>query len=151
MKVYIWCDGAAMPNGGPAGAGYVVVGPALAILLRGRHGLRLVLLSSMFVLTAIPIRYYGITAWNQQYRGHVRGFEFSLIGMLAMALLVSCSLDGAGLVRPLVADQWADALDHVERDRATMVAAGLRRAAAFTARASGAALAAAYTTALEKS
>ncbi|HEX5608946.1 MAG TPA: reverse transcriptase-like protein [Solirubrobacterales bacterium] len=26
MKAYIWCDGAAMPNGGPAGAGYVVVG-----------------------------------------------------------------------------------------------------------------------------
>src|SRR3954453_19488398 len=26
MKVYIWTDGAAMPNGGPAGAGYVVVG-----------------------------------------------------------------------------------------------------------------------------
>ena len=28
MRVYIWCDGAAMPNGGPAGAGYVVVGGA---------------------------------------------------------------------------------------------------------------------------
>jgi ribonuclease HI len=26
MRVYIWCDGAAMPNGVPAGAGYVVVG-----------------------------------------------------------------------------------------------------------------------------
>jgi ribonuclease H / adenosylcobalamin/alpha-ribazole phosphatase len=26
MRVHIWCDGAAMPNGGPAGAGYVVVG-----------------------------------------------------------------------------------------------------------------------------
>jgi hypothetical protein len=26
MRVYIWCDGGAMPNGGPAGAGYVVVG-----------------------------------------------------------------------------------------------------------------------------
>ena len=26
MRVYSWCDGAAMPNGGPAGAGYVVVG-----------------------------------------------------------------------------------------------------------------------------
>lgn len=26
MRVYVWCDGAAMPNGGPAGAGYVVVG-----------------------------------------------------------------------------------------------------------------------------
>ena len=28
MRVYIWCDGAAMPNGGLAGAGYVVVGGA---------------------------------------------------------------------------------------------------------------------------
>lgn len=26
VRVYIWCDGSAMPNGGPAGAGYVVVG-----------------------------------------------------------------------------------------------------------------------------
>ena len=26
VRVYIWSDGAAMPNGGPAGAGYVVVG-----------------------------------------------------------------------------------------------------------------------------
>jgi ribonuclease HI len=26
MKVYIWSDGSAMPNRGPAGAGYVVVG-----------------------------------------------------------------------------------------------------------------------------
>jgi ribonuclease HI len=26
MRVYIWCDGAAIPNGGPAGAGYVVAG-----------------------------------------------------------------------------------------------------------------------------
>ena len=26
MEVYIWCDGAAMPNGGPARTGYVVVG-----------------------------------------------------------------------------------------------------------------------------
>src|SRR6266511_1732289 len=26
MNVRIWCDGSAMPNRGPAGAGYVVVG-----------------------------------------------------------------------------------------------------------------------------
>ncbi len=26
MKVYIWSDGSSMPNGGPAGAGYVIVG-----------------------------------------------------------------------------------------------------------------------------
>jgi ribonuclease HI len=28
MRVHIWCDGSARPNGGPAGAGYVIVGPA---------------------------------------------------------------------------------------------------------------------------
>ena len=32
MKVYIWSDGAAMPNGGPAGAGYVVVGDGVRLL-----------------------------------------------------------------------------------------------------------------------
>ena len=32
MRVYIWCDGAAMPNGGPAGAGYVVVGGGVRLL-----------------------------------------------------------------------------------------------------------------------
>ena len=32
MRVYIWCDGAAMPNGGPAGAGYVVVGGGVHLL-----------------------------------------------------------------------------------------------------------------------
>jgi ribonuclease HI len=32
MKVYIWSDGAAMPNGGPAGAGYVVVGDSVRLL-----------------------------------------------------------------------------------------------------------------------
>ena len=87
------------------------------------------------------------------------GFGAPLIEAMALGCPVIASdstcipavLDGAGLVRPLVADQWADALDQVARDRATMVAAGLRRAAAFTARASGAALAAAYTTALEPS
>ncbi len=32
MKVYIWTDGAAMPNPGPAGAGYVVVGDGVRLL-----------------------------------------------------------------------------------------------------------------------
>lgn len=34
MRVYIWSDGAAMPNGGPAGAGYVVVGRGGVHLIR---------------------------------------------------------------------------------------------------------------------
>jgi ribonuclease HI len=37
MRVHIWCDGAAMPNGGPAGAGYVVVG---GVHLLGSEALR---------------------------------------------------------------------------------------------------------------
>ena len=57
----------------------------------------------------------------------------------------------AGRVLPLSIDAWADALDRVRRDRATMVAAGLRRAKAFTAKASGAALAGVYRAALEQS
>lgn len=56
---------------------------------------------------------------------------------------------GAGLVLPLERDAWADALDRVRSNRATMVAAGLARAAGFTARASGAALAGVYAAALE--
>jgi ribonuclease HI len=35
MQVHIWCDGAAMPNPGPAGAGYVIVGDARDVRLLG--------------------------------------------------------------------------------------------------------------------
>ncbi|HEY4608448.1 MAG TPA: hypothetical protein VIH06_04570, partial [Ilumatobacteraceae bacterium] len=58
-------------------------------------------------------------------------------------------VDGAGLVLPLDVDAWADALDVVRQDRGRMIAAGHHRADAFTARASGAELAAVYHAALE--
>jgi ribonuclease HI len=32
VRVNIWCDGSAMPNGGPAGAGYVIVGDGVHLL-----------------------------------------------------------------------------------------------------------------------
>ena len=57
----------------------------------------------------------------------------------------------AGLVRPLDADAWAGALDEARARRTELVAAGLRRAAGFTSRVSGAALSAAYAAALERS
>ena len=60
-------------------------------------------------------------------------------------------VDSAGLVLPLSIDAWADALDRVRGNRATLVAAGLRRADAFTAQASGVALAGVYRAALEQS
>jgi glycosyltransferase involved in cell wall biosynthesis len=87
------------------------------------------------------------------------GFGAPLIEAMALGCPVVASdstcipsiVDGAGLVLPLTIDAWADALERVRRDRSTMIAAGLVRAQAFTARASGAALAAAYATALEGS
>jgi alpha-1,3-rhamnosyl/mannosyltransferase len=87
------------------------------------------------------------------------GFGAPLIEAMALGCPIVASdstcipdvVDGAGLVLPLSTDAWADALDRVMRERATMVAAGLQRAGAFTARASGVALAAVYAAALERS
>jgi alpha-1,3-rhamnosyl/mannosyltransferase len=86
------------------------------------------------------------------------GFGAPLIEAMALGCPVIASdstcipavLDGAGLVLPLTTSAWADALDRVATDRTAMVAAGLRRAEAFTARASGAALAAVYAAALDR-
>jgi glycosyltransferase involved in cell wall biosynthesis len=87
------------------------------------------------------------------------GFGAPLIEAMALGCPVIASnstcipaiVNGAGLVLPLTTDAWADSLDRVHRDRADLIAAGLQRAAVFTARASGQALAAAYAKALERS
>ncbi|HEX2785220.1 MAG TPA: glycosyltransferase family 1 protein [Ilumatobacteraceae bacterium] len=87
------------------------------------------------------------------------GFGAPLIEAMALGCPVVASdstcipaiVEDAGLVLPLTIDAWSDALERVRRDRSTMIAAGLVRAQAFTARASGAALAAAYAAALEQS
>jgi glycosyltransferase involved in cell wall biosynthesis len=54
----------------------------------------------------------------------------------------------AGLVLPLEAEAWADALEEVDRRRDELVAAGHRRATEFTSAASGRALSHAYERAL---
>jgi glycosyltransferase involved in cell wall biosynthesis len=87
------------------------------------------------------------------------GFGAPLIEAMALGCPVIASdstcipsiLDGAGLVIPLALDLWSDALERVARDRARMIAAGLQRAASFTALVSGVALGKAYTAALEAS
>jgi glycosyltransferase involved in cell wall biosynthesis len=55
---------------------------------------------------------------------------------------------GAGVVRPLQAEAWADALAEVGRRRAELVATGRERATHFTSAVSGAALSAAYAAAV---
>ena len=80
------------------------------------------------------------------------GFGAPLIEAMALGAPVVCSdatcmpgiVDDAGLVLPLELDAWAGALDEVRRRRTELVAAGKRRALAFSLFASGAALAAAY-------
>ncbi len=87
------------------------------------------------------------------------GFGAPLIEAMALGCPVIASdstcipaiLDGAGLALPLTQSAWADALDRVGHERTTMIAAGLVRSQAFTARASGAALAGVYAAALEHS
>ena len=84
------------------------------------------------------------------------GFGAPLIEAMTLGAPVVCSdatcmpqiVGEAGLVRPLDADAWAGALDEVDRRRDELVAAGHRRAEAFTSRASGAALADVYSQAL---
>jgi len=87
------------------------------------------------------------------------GFGAPLIEAMAFGCPVIASdstcipdvVAGAGLVLPLVLEAWSDALERVDRNRASMIDAGFRRATDFTARASGAALATVYANALERS
>ena len=80
------------------------------------------------------------------------GFGAPVVEAMALGTPVVCSdrtalpevVGDAGLVLPLDHDAWAGALDHVAAHGDEMRAAGRRRAADFTATASGAGLADAY-------
>ncbi|MEI6496053.1 MAG: glycosyltransferase family 1 protein [Actinomycetota bacterium] len=80
------------------------------------------------------------------------GFGAPVIEAMALGAPVVCSdatclpdiVGDAGLVLPLVSDAWAGALAAVAGRRSELVAAGQARAATFTARRSGEAIAAVY-------
>jgi alpha-1,3-rhamnosyl/mannosyltransferase len=84
------------------------------------------------------------------------GFGAPVVEAMALGTPVICSdqealvevTGDAGLVLPLDVTAWSGALDVVSQRRREMSAAGRRRAAAFTASQSGAALAEAYRAAL---
>ncbi len=87
------------------------------------------------------------------------GFGAPLIEAMVLGAPVVCSdatcmpqiVGDAGLVCPLDPDAWAGAIDEVRLRRAELVEAGHRRAADFTSKASGAALADVYARALSAS
>lgn len=80
------------------------------------------------------------------------GFGAPVVEAMALGTPVVCSdqpalaevVGAAGLVRPRRIEAWSDVLAEVARRRAELVAAGHERAASFTTRISGAALAGAY-------
>lgn len=80
------------------------------------------------------------------------GFGAPVVEAMALGTPVICSdqpalaevVGDAGLVLPRDADAWADALERVEHASVELRAAGRRRAAAYSAELSGAALADAY-------
>lgn len=84
------------------------------------------------------------------------GFGAPLIEAMTLGCPIVCSdatcmpgiVADAGIVRPTTVEAWSDVLDEARARRSTLVAAGHRRAASFTAVASGRALAAVYARAL---
>ena len=85
------------------------------------------------------------------------GFGAPVVEAMALGTPVICSdqpalaevVGDAGIVLPREPEAWADALDVLTRRVVELRTAGRRRAASFTAERSGAALAAAYRTALD--
>ncbi len=80
------------------------------------------------------------------------GFGAPVVEAMALGTPVVCSnqaalaevVGDAALALPLDGEAWKGALDHVERQRQAMIAAGRQRAALFTAAQSGAGIAQAY-------
>ncbi len=86
------------------------------------------------------------------------GFGAPVVEAMALGTPVICSdqptlaevVGNAGLVLPRTTEAWSGALEQVARRSDEMIRAGRERARAFTARRSGAALAAAYRSAVER-
>ncbi len=138
--------------------------PDLRLVLTGGVGL------GEHVVTACPDRRVcrigrvpaadrnGLVAMSRAmvFPSRYEGFGAPLIEAMTLGAPVVCSdatcmpqiVGEAGLVRPLEPDAWAGVLDEVDRRRDELIAAGHRRAADFTSRASGAALARVYARAL---
>ncbi|MBA3683784.1 MAG: hypothetical protein H0W72_00845 [Planctomycetes bacterium] len=73
--------------------GYVLLAPALGTVIAFRDTLRRPALMLMLLLTALPPGWFTLTAWSQDwYRGHARGYQGSIIEILALALLLAAIL-----------------------------------------------------------
>ena len=72
---------------------YLVLPPVLATLAARNRSFHRGLLATMMFMTALPVSVITLTAYNLDgYRGHVRGFEFCTVDIVALGLLGSVML-----------------------------------------------------------
>ena len=73
--------------------GYLLISPALGTVIAFRDSWRRPMLALLLLMTALPHGWLTLTAWSQDwYRGHVRGYQGSLIEICALGLLIAAML-----------------------------------------------------------
>lgn len=73
--------------------GYFAIAPALGIATAFRPILRPFILATMFACTALPPGWFTLTIFSQDaYRGHVRGWQCSVIEILALSLIIEACI-----------------------------------------------------------
>lgn len=73
--------------------GYLILAPALGLLVSRSRRAQQVLFGSIIFLQCIKASTYGLMFLSiEWYRGHTKGFEFTLVDMLCISLLVACAL-----------------------------------------------------------
>jgi len=73
--------------------GYLLMAPALGTVIAFRDSLRRPALGLMLLLTAVPPGWFTLTAWSQDwYRGHARGYQGSIIEIIALGLIIAAVL-----------------------------------------------------------
>jgi len=71
---------------------YAVAGPMLGAAIAGKRAMERLVFCTMLFLTALfPTKFTLMLGSIETYRGHTKGFEFSLIEVLAIAILVAAS------------------------------------------------------------
>lgn len=82
---------------------YAVVGPLIGVAIAGKRNLERLVFCAMLALTAFfPTKFTLMLNSIEKYRGHVKGFEFSFIEVLAISLIVAAYKRGAAGPKLLV-------------------------------------------------
>lgn len=82
---------------------YAVIGPLIGVAIAGKRNLERLVFCAMLALTALyPTKFTLMLNSIEKYRGHVKGFEFSFIEVLAISLIVAAYKRGSAGPKLLV-------------------------------------------------